>query len=829
MKFLRFLAIAVGLLAQVPVAHAGETPLAGPAPEWVVVAPEIDPQNLPRGNNTVPLFDEQYMMDGDLSVEYVDAAQLVSNAEQLQRLGTLKASWQPAHGDLTFHRLEILRGNERIDLLKDGPQLTVLRRETGLESQILDGTLTAFRQIDGLRIGDVLRFAFSVSRRDELLGGRAQSAMLLMPKPITIGFGRARMVWPASQDLRWKAMIEGIDAVPKKLPGNMRELVIDMPVAELPKIPKDAPVRFQPLPLLYASTFTGWNEVASVMAPLYGVDGTIAEGSDLAGVTDEIAAKHADPVERMAAALRTVQSDVRYLLVALGSGNYEPQAPVTTWERRYGDCKAKTLLLLAMLDRLGIEAEPVMASIGQGDRLPDMLPAAQAFDHVLVRAEIAGESFWLDGTGLGTRLADIRDVPRLGYVLPMRDEGSELVKLPLRADARPSPDVELTYDATAGIHLPVPFVLKVRYSGAYAEQSRENLGGANDDKLGEFAEQLSKTWTGSTTIIDPTVQYDPETASLTIAVEGLAYPDWEYRDGRLELSAEPILRVSFDPDRGRSAWRRLPALIEKPWTAHTSKTLVLPSEGEEATVEGMEPVSLSLPAVAYRRAVTRQGATIVEDIVSRETGAEVPGEDVSTTRKAIADANSTALRIAMPAAYPHRWDAVGSARNSRGLARIREVFDKRIAEKPDDATRLSDRAWLEERLLDWAAAEKLYGKAIALDPSSNLYMARSNVRAVLGKHEGALDDAQAAYDLDPGNEDVRGVLASALVEMNETDDALDLLDPSPDVASEDGEASLLSRADILMRGGRFEESIELLDAALNRRSTSPELLNSRCW
>jgi tetratricopeptide (TPR) repeat protein len=32
-----------------------------------------------------------------------------------------------------------------------------------------------------------------------------------------------------------------------------------------------------------------------------------------------------------------------------------------------------------------------------------------------------------------------------------------------------------------------------------------------------------------------------------------------------------------------------------------------------------------------------------------------------------------------------------------------------------------------------------------------------------------------------------------------------------------------------MRGKRPDESIELLDAALRKRATSPELLNSRCW
>lgn len=50
----------------------------------------------------------------------------------------------------------------------------------------------------------------------------------------------------------------------------------------------------------------------------------------------------------------------------MAGGNYVPQMPAFTWEKRYGDCKAKALLLLAMLRALDIEAEPVLASVGAG-------------------------------------------------------------------------------------------------------------------------------------------------------------------------------------------------------------------------------------------------------------------------------------------------------------------------------------------------------------------------------------------------------------------------------------------------------------------------------
>ena len=60
---------------------------------------------------------------------------------------------------------------------------------------------------------------------------------------------------------------------------------------------------------------------------------------------------------------------------------------------------------------LGIEAEPVLANSKLGDMVPDRLPAATSFDHVFVKAAIAGETLWLDGTGGGARLADIYDTP----------------------------------------------------------------------------------------------------------------------------------------------------------------------------------------------------------------------------------------------------------------------------------------------------------------------------------------------------------------------------------------------------------------------------------
>lgn len=810
-------------------AWAGDKPILGPVPDWVVPAPELTAEQIAARKSVIPMLDEQTLVDGDNAVSYIDSAFLISNQDMLNKLGTISLEWQPAHGDLVIHKVEIIRGAERINLLDGGPGFTVLRREARLEQLTLDGELTAIMQAPGLRIGDVLRIAVSTSVRDNVLGGFAQTALMLIPMPTTLTYGRARLVWPEKQQVAWKALMPGVTAEPRSIAGGRKEITLTLPVAKLPELPKNIPARFRPIPLIEASSFKGWQDVATLMEPLYRTDGLIAEGSDLARTVDAIAATHKDPVDRMAAALRSVQDDVRYQLIAMGSGNYSPQSPAETWKVRFGDCKAKTLLLLAMLHRMGITAEPVLANSTLGDLVPSRLPAAQAFDHVFVRAEIAGESFWLDGTGLGTRLADIRDVPNFGHVLPLRASGAKLMPLPIRPDARPALDVAISYDGSAGLHMPVPVTLKMTYTGAHAEQRRASESGAMAESLKSFAEQNAKRLLDSTTIATPVASYDKDSASWTMTVDGLAYPEWEYQEGHWTIEYGPMVSIDFEADRSRSTWRDLPALVNAPWTSRASWSLRLPARAVTSAVEGMEPVKLSLPSVVYSREASRKGEVISSIEQSAETAAEVAPADIGATRKAVGDVAAHKLRVIAPADYPHRWDEVEQMRKSPALQRIRDVFDARIAADPKDAERYADRAWFSERIFDWAAAEQDYGKALELDPTVDRYLARAGVRSSRGDLAGTLKDAQAAYDLDTANKSARSWLAQALSDAGKTDEALDLIEAKPDLASEEGESQMMSRAQTLADGGRSVEAIELLDAGLQKRPSSAGLLNGRCW
>ena len=235
-----------------------------------------------------------------------------------------------------------------------------------------------------------------------------------------------------------------------------------------------------------------------------------------------------------ALALRLVQDEIRYLFKGMDGGNYIPQAPAQTWSLRYGDCKAKTLLLLALLRQLGIEAEAVAASSQFGDRMPQRLPSAGAFDHVLVRATIAGKSLWLDGTASGTRLADLDDTPPFRYVLPLRAGGSDLMPVPMHAPTRPIAEIAIDYDQRAGLGLPTPFEVRLTMRGQMAEMMHVGFTQMSKEQRDQAAQGLVGKAIGDAMLSDSSLDYDAETASATVTAKGIVGSPWSFDDSRFQ-------------------------------------------------------------------------------------------------------------------------------------------------------------------------------------------------------------------------------------------------------------------------------------------------------
>lgn len=821
-------AFAAALVVPANGAYAGDQPLYAPAPAWIIAA-KLPDLSLPGTAGGPILFDIQQRIDGATVWNYIDTAVKLDTPEALSQGSNLALAWGPDKGDLIVHELTILRGNEAIDALAGGQKFTVIRREQTLEQRELTGVLSATLAVEGLRVGDVLRLRMSTTVKDAALGGRAQLAMPLVAEPMRVSSAAYRLSWRSNDAAQWKVLSGGVDPKVRRS-GDFVELPIVMPIAKLAEIPSDAPVRFQRLPMIEASTFTGWGDVSKVMAPLYVTEGTIAPGSALAGEVSAIMAATADPLQRTAMALQLAQDKVRYLAVGMDGGNYVPQSPAKTWDVRYGDCKAKTLLLLAMLHSMNIEAEAVLAHADLGDMVPARVPSALAFNHVLVKASVAGETLWLDGTGLGTRLGDIRDTPALGHVLPVRAAGADLMKIALRPPARPIVDLTIDADESTSVDLPSVIDLTMVVRGQAASLLTLTASQLGIKEQFDFHSGFLQHYVGQAQFDTLTATPDASDGSVTLKARGAFSTGWRLQDRRMErwLSRAPSI-IEFAPDRARPSWAAIPLATPAPDLGRYRMRIRLPDGGRGYAIEGDRDLDGKVAGYHIKRSIGLTDGVVTVDESFSTAGEEIPAAEVAgeRDRAAIMLARSPRL-IASPDAR-RRWNIEGAESKSQ-LKAINAIFAKTMAEADEkNVTALSSSASFHRGIGDYQGTVQALTRQLAILPSAEIYLERSAARKELGDLAGALADAEEARKLDPSSLDAIAAAALLIAQRGDIAKAMAMLDERIALGGKTREGYRTNKALILGEFGDAQAALAELDALIAEKPGSPELLNARCW
>ncbi|OJW70360.1 MAG: hypothetical protein BGO57_04695 [Sphingomonadales bacterium 63-6] len=816
--------LAVLMCSAAPVL-AGDEPLYQSAPTWV--EPIALSQEDMAGGPAVLLADGQKRIDGSRVWDYRDIAFRIDSPDSLASAGTLSASWIPDKGDLIINRVEILRGGQSVDVLAQGARFTVLRREQQLEQRSINGLLTATLAVPGLRVGDVVRVAYTTVQGDQALGREVQSIDGLPAAPFQIGQGRVRVSWPASAPIQWRAG-PGVDDAQPVEQGGFKVLEVKLPLAEREDMPPDAPPRYIRQPLLQVGSFGSWQEVSKALAPHFTTDGAIDPKGEIAGRVEAIMKKTRDPLERAAAALRIVQDDVSYLANGLDGGNYLPQKPEETWQLRYGDCKAKSLLLLAMLRHMGITADAVVVHSSQGDSVPQLLPMPADFDHMIVRATIAGEDYWLDGTAAGTRLSNIGEVPPFRYALPIRPQGSDLVPLVQRPLTGPDRTIELTLDQSAGVDLPSLYSARVELTGALGSMVRSWVSQPDEAYRGTFVDNFMDKLVGDGSVLDFSVSYNEDTARAVITASGIARPMWNFERGlaREYLPAMPSSDFTFAPDRARKAWRDIPVQMSGPFGFRTSVKVILPEGGEGYEVRGREIVDTEIAGTRIKReAVLAKGTLSVEEELYSSL-MEVAPADVSAEKAKAARFSAGRLSLRAPENARRQWELSGDKDRKR-LAPIEDAYAALIARDPEKAQPYLDRATFRSGILDWAGALEDIDAAIAIEPSVNALFSRANLLDRLGRQDEALDAVRKAFELEPTPANALAE-AQTMAEIGDVGEALELVDTYED-DFEDQFAAVVVKAQILGMSGKAGEGLKLLEKLLVERPGDPEVLNNLCW
>ncbi|WP_375289784.1 DUF3857 domain-containing protein [Qipengyuania sp.] len=805
-------------------AQAGDTVLYGAAPDWVEEVPRPSAEG---AKSPLVLFDIQQRIEGGMLTAHVDQAFVLNSPQALTQGGTTGAQWMPDKGDLTINRVAILRGEEEIDVLESGARYTVLRRESNLERRMLDGILTATMPVPGLRMGDILRVSYTVTSRDPALDGNVQATVPLLAEPVAASFARVQMSWPKGQDVRWLAgpRVEGIEEADE---GGYHIVMVPLPLAKPDPMPEDAPSRFVRPPILQAGTFAGWQEVSRLFAPLYDPAGTIAPGSALEREVDAIASASNDPLVRAARATQLVQDKIGYLLNGMNGGNYVPQSPAETWDTRYGDCKAKALLLLAMLDRLGIQAEAVLVNTALSDATSDLLPIPGAFDHVFVRAEIDGMSYWLDGTSAGTRVQNIADTPPFRTVLPVRAEGAGLLALAPRVPAAPDTIVDMTVDQRAGVEVPAIVSARIQITGPIADQMSAQYKNLTPEQADDTLSSFAQSVTDEIYLAEGDMIFDAENATATVTYKGVVTSGWQNDGGRVRRTLDEFesAGLEFGPNRARAAWKDIPVEMGAPTNMRTTVRYLLPDTIDAFELTGLDDLDTTYAGRHLVRTVSRSGSelTVIEHVTSE--GGELPASEIAAEKRKIAAISGSPPAIVTEAHPMRRWQYADKDKRKL-LDPIEAAYSAAIARDEEDATAWLNRARFLHGTFDYRGAIADFTKAIELEPETEYYQARASAYASLNNTEAQIADYRHVFELSPSLE-TAAALALALGEAGQTDEAMELIDQF-DTGGSDRDTVAQTRAEILAWAGRQDEGLSELQAMIARQPGRGDLVNSECW
>jgi hypothetical protein len=425
---LRWSLLAIALAWGTPAAAAPVRLSPAPIPSWVTpIEPDLSkrPRARTQGGTENLLLETQTRFGPRGRSHFIHWADRVASAEGLDEVSPISIELDPSYEQVGVHFLRVRRGGRTIDGLR-GATVKFVDVEAELDRRLFDGRRSLVIVPRDLREGDVVEVALTTTGSNPVFGGHAMGNLFLGGEPIRRL--RARLlVDPELPPLRFKLL--GGAPEPRKIPTEAgQEYLWDLADTADSEDEDRTPPWFDDHPSADWSDFGSWDAVRDWALPLYPPR---APAPALGQRVKRWQQAHASVQERVLAALRFVQDDVRYLGFELGPNSHAPHAPDQVLAQRFGDCKDKSYLLVTLLRAMGVEADTALVDSTPDARLDQRLPSPYAFDHAIVRAIVDGRVHWLDPT-LGQQGGTLRTqaTPRYGHALVLRAGAHGLERIP---------------------------------------------------------------------------------------------------------------------------------------------------------------------------------------------------------------------------------------------------------------------------------------------------------------------------------------------------------------------------------------------------------------
>jgi tetratricopeptide (TPR) repeat protein/transglutaminase-like putative cysteine protease len=235
-----------------------------------------------------------------------------------------------------------------------------------------------------------------------------------------------RVRGPQNIPFRYKVRLLPDVVTTDQTKGGIREIVFDQgpmkPLEEVaPLLPADAPRS----PHVVFSTANDWKSVAGTYASI--VEERL-KGFDAAKYLPDLPPNAAREA-KILAIVDKLNREIRYTGIEFSEASVIPHKPSEVLEHKYGDCKDKSTLAIALLRAAGIDAYVALLDSSEGEDIEPDLPGLGGFDHAIVY--VPGQpDIWIDPTDPDLRIRVVSPENQGRNALIVRPETAALLRTP---------------------------------------------------------------------------------------------------------------------------------------------------------------------------------------------------------------------------------------------------------------------------------------------------------------------------------------------------------------------------------------------------------------
>ena len=227
----------------------------------------------------------------------------------------------------------------------------------------------------------------------------------------------------------------------RSLPGRRIKSPISGKSEILPVIPEEpfavSQEYYDPLMLVgptdfemegYKGNLSTWQEYGKFYYSLY--KGRDVLPDDLKKQVHILTDNLKDPYKKIAVLYDYLQKNTHYVLIMFGIGGLQPYDAGYVAKNKYGDCKALSNFMVALLKEAGIRGYPVTIWGGEEVRefVPDF-PSHQA-NHIICAVPVQNDTVWLECTSQSLPPGYLSAFTANRYGLLVNENGGTLVHTP---------------------------------------------------------------------------------------------------------------------------------------------------------------------------------------------------------------------------------------------------------------------------------------------------------------------------------------------------------------------------------------------------------------